>query len=65
VQQALVFPCVPEPVEMAFNAVYLAELLHVLETEATVRLELRDHDTPAVFGVGDDYRHVLMPLRMG
>jgi DNA polymerase-3 subunit beta len=63
VQQALVFPCTRDPVEVAFNPAYLTELLKVLDAEATVRLELKDPETAALFRVGDDYKHVVMPLR--
>jgi DNA polymerase-3 subunit beta len=63
VRQALVFPCTREPVEVAFNPTYLAELLSVLDAEATVELELLDADAPALFCAGDNYKHVLMPLR--
>jgi DNA polymerase-3 subunit beta len=63
VQQALVFPCAREPVEVAFNPTYLAEMLRVLDEEATVQLALRDPDAPALFCAGEDYKHVLMPLR--
>jgi DNA polymerase-3 subunit beta len=63
VQQALVLPCVREPVEVAFNPTYLAEMLRVLDAQATVQLQLRDPDAPALFCAGDDYKHVLMPLR--
>jgi DNA polymerase-3 subunit beta len=63
VEQAIALPSAREPVEVAFNPIFLAELLKVLEDETTVRLELRDADSPALFHAGDDYRHVLMPLR--
>jgi DNA polymerase-3 subunit beta len=63
VQQALVLPCAREPVEVAFNPTYLAELLKVLDAEATVQLELRGPDAPALFCTADNYKHVLMPLR--
>jgi DNA polymerase-3 subunit beta len=63
VQQALVFPCTREPVEVAFNPAFLLELLDVLDSDATVQLDLRDADSPALFRTGDNYRHLLMPLR--
>jgi DNA polymerase-3 subunit beta len=63
VRQALVFPCTRESVEVAFNPIYLAELLSVLDSEGTVELDLRDPDAPALFCAGENYRHLLMPLR--
>jgi DNA polymerase-3 subunit beta len=63
VRQALVEQAVREPVEVAFNTLYLTELLKALEAESTVRLELRDAEAPALFRIGEGYRHVLMPLR--
>jgi DNA polymerase-3 subunit beta len=63
VRRALVEPAVRQPVEVAFNTAYLTDLLKVLDAEETVRLELRDPEAPALFCSGEDYRHVLMPLR--
>jgi DNA polymerase-3 subunit beta len=63
VRQALVEPCLRQPVEVAFNPLYLAELLKALDADETLRLELADAEGPALFRAGQDYRHVLMPLR--
>jgi DNA polymerase III subunit beta len=63
VQQALVFPCTRDPVEVAFNPAYLEALLNVLDAAATVQMELLDPDAPALFRAGGDYKHLLMPLR--
>jgi DNA polymerase-3 subunit beta len=65
VRRALVEPAVREPVEVAFNTLYLTELLRVLGDEETVRLELRGAEAPALFCAGDAYKHFLMPLRRG
>ncbi len=51
--------------EVAFNPAYLVELLRALEGEETVRVELQDAEAPALFAVGEEYRHLLMPLRPG
>ncbi len=65
VEQARALPGVGEPVEVAFNPAYLVELLRALEGEETVRVELQDAEAPALFAVGEEYRHLLMPLRPG
>ncbi len=65
VRQALVEPAVREPVEVAFNTVYLTELLRVLDDEETVRLELWGTQAPVLFCAGDSCKHLLMPLRQG
>jgi hypothetical protein len=38
-------------------------MLRCLEAEETVRLELTDQDTAALFRAGEGYVHVLMPLK--
>jgi DNA polymerase-3 subunit beta len=63
VRQALARPCPRGPVEVAFNPNYLADLLRALDDAEPVQLELRGPEAPALFRAGDDYRHVLMPLR--
>jgi hypothetical protein len=42
VRRALVEPCVQRPVEVAFNPLYLSDLLQALGPDETLRLELRD-----------------------
>jgi hypothetical protein len=63
VRRALVEPCGHQPVDVAFNPLYLTDLLKAQDADETLRLELRDADGPAVFRAGQDYRHVPVPLR--
>jgi hypothetical protein len=63
VRRPLVEPCVHQPVEVAFNPVYLTDLLQSLYADETLRLELPDADGPALFRAGQDYQEVFMPLR--
>lgn len=51
------------PVAVAFNPVYLLELLRSLEGEASVRLEVSAADSAVLFAGPEGYRHLLMPLR--
>ncbi len=55
-----------EPVEIAFNARYLADVLNVLHTPQ-VALETTSSSSPGVVKpVGrDDYTHVIMPMHIG
>jgi len=50
-------------VHAAFNPIYLIDLLRVVEEE-TVRLELKDSDSPGLIRVGKDYVYVLMPMHI-
>jgi DNA polymerase-3 subunit beta len=63
VRQSLGDPPVRQAVEVAFNPVFLTDLLKALDGDEVIRLELPDADGPALFRAGQDYRHVLMPLR--
>jgi DNA polymerase-3 subunit beta len=51
------------PVQVALDPRFLVEMLRCLEGEETVRLELTDQDTAALFRAGEGYVHVLMPLK--
>lgn len=51
-----------KPLEIAFNASCLADLLRALDGAEQVALEMTDGKSPAVFRCGDNYLHVLMPL---
>jgi DNA polymerase III sliding clamp (beta) subunit (PCNA family) len=62
VRPPLVEPCVRQPVEVAFNPLYLTDLLQALDADETLRLELPNAEGPALFRAGQDYRHALMPL---
>jgi DNA polymerase-3 subunit beta len=55
-----------EPVEIAFNARYLAEVLNVLRSPQ-VAIETSSSASPGVFkAVGrDDFTHVIMPMHIG
>lgn len=55
-----------EPIEIAFNARYLAEVLNVIHTPQVV-LETSSSASPGVFRmVGrDDFLHVIMPMHIG
>jgi hypothetical protein len=50
-------------VQVALDPRFLVEMLRCLEGEETVRLELTDQDTAALFRAGEHYTHVLMPLK--
>jgi DNA polymerase III sliding clamp (beta) subunit (PCNA family) len=49
-------------VEVALKASDLIELLAALEPEATLALGVTGSEAPVLAVVGDDYRHLLMPL---
>lgn len=49
-------------VEIAFNPVFVTDLLKVLPNDAEVRLDLIDAASPALFKFGDDYQYLIMPL---
>lgn len=51
-----------KPVEIAFNAGYLADMLRVFDASAELTLELIDGKSPALFRCGDNYLFLLMPL---
>ncbi len=55
-----------EPVEIAFNARYLADVLNVLRSPQVV-LETSSGASPGVFQVvgRDDFVHVIMPMHIG
>ena len=49
-------------VEIAFDPLYLTEMLRAIEGEPTAVLEMTDGQKPAVFRVGDTYLYLVMPL---
>lgn len=49
-------------VKIAFDPVYLTDMLRAVEGEPTATLELTDGSKPAVFKVGDGYTYLVMPL---
>ena len=53
------------PITVAFNAVFLQEALDVIDTAETV-LELTSPQSPAALRPvgGDDYVHVIAPVRV-
>ena len=50
-------------VHVAFNPVYLTDLLKGVEEES-VQLELKDAESPGVVRVGKDYVYVIMPMHI-
>jgi DNA polymerase III subunit beta len=52
-----------EPVAVAFNPIFLLEMLRAMEAEGTVRMEMDDEDRAVLFVGPNDYKHLLMPLR--
>ena len=53
------------PIEIAFNARYLADALNVIDS-AQVTLETRDPQSPGVLRPvgGVDYTHIVMPMHI-
>ena len=51
-----------KPLEIAFNAAYLVEMLRVLPADADLTLELIDGGSPALFKSGGNYSYLVMPL---
>lgn len=49
-------------VDVAFNPVFISDLLKVLPGDSEVLLELNDSASPAVFRYGEDYLYLVMPL---
>lgn len=49
-------------VDVAFNPVFVADLLKALPGDAEVLLEMNDSASPAVFKYGEDYLYLIMPL---
>ncbi|MSR33015.1 MAG: DNA polymerase III subunit beta [Gemmataceae bacterium] len=49
-------------VDIAFNPVFVADLLKVLPDDSEVNLELVDSNSPALFKFADDYQYLIMPL---
>lgn len=49
-------------IEIAFQPKFLTDMLHVLEADASVTLELADANSAALFRAGDDYSYIVMPL---
>jgi DNA polymerase-3 subunit beta len=47
---------------ITFDPRYVAEFLRVLEPEQTIRLELTDSESAAVFRTDDGYTYIVMPL---
>jgi DNA polymerase III sliding clamp (beta) subunit (PCNA family) len=47
---------------VAFNPVFISDLLKVLPGDSEVLLELNDSASPAVFRYGEDYLYLVMPL---
>jgi DNA polymerase III subunit beta len=52
-----------EPVAVAFNPIFLLEMLRAMEAEGTVRMEMDAEDRAVLFVGPGNYRHLLMPLR--
>ena len=51
-----------KPLEIAFNAAYLVEMLRVLPADVDLTLELNDGGSPALFRSGGNYSYLVMPL---
>jgi len=51
-----------EPISINFDPNFVIDLLKVLGSDETVRLELVDSLKPALFKSGDDYIYLIMPL---
>jgi DNA polymerase-3 subunit beta len=49
-------------VDIAFNPVFVSDLLKVLPNDSEVRLDLIDAASPALFKFGEDYQYLIMPL---
>ncbi len=49
-------------VDIAFQPKFLTDMLHVLEPDASVTLELVDANSAALLKAGDDYSYIIMPL---
>jgi DNA polymerase-3 subunit beta len=49
-------------IEIAFQPKFVTDMLHVLEPDASVTLELADANSAALFKAGDDYSYIVMPL---
>ena len=49
-------------VEIAFNPQYLIDMLRTVDGEPAMKLEMTNGDRPAVFRLGDEYLHLVMPL---
>jgi len=49
-------------IDIAFDPVYLTDMLRAVEGEPTATLEMTDGLKPAVFRIGDHYLYLVMPL---
>lgn len=47
---------------ITFDPKFVADFLRILDSSASIRLNLIDRESPAVFTVEDSYRYVVMPL---
>ncbi len=52
-----------EGLEIGLNPDYILDFIRVVDTD-NVGLELKDHNTAAVFKVGNDYTYVVMPMSL-
>ena len=51
-----------KPIEIAFNPKNLTDLLRALDPSDELTLSMSDGKSPALFRLGDNYSHVVMPL---
>lgn len=51
-----------EPVTITFDPKFVADFLRILDGSDSIRLNLIDAESPAVFTTEDGYRYVVMPL---
>ncbi len=51
-----------EPVTITFDPKFVADFLRILNSGDSIRLNLIDAESPAVFVTQDGYRYVIMPL---
>ncbi len=49
-------------VEIAFQPKFLTDMLHVLEPDEIINLELADANSAALFKAGENYSYIVMPL---
>ena len=49
-------------VDIAFDPVFLTDMLRAVDGEPTATLEMTDGQKPAVFRLGESYLYLVMPL---
>lgn len=51
-----------EPITITFDPRFVADFLRIIDVGTSIRLDLIDGESPAVFTTDDGYRYVVMPL---